>query len=181
MLGAIFRHAEKADDLMPALSLTGASMGIIEPLVARVSRWERVLGYRLLPSRIGGRKRASPRRAIRRFKEDESIEAIWAQIDDGVLDRKGIMGLSDACFQFAVPDEEHAVVLPREAAESLRQLLERCGIKDAAIQQTPLPGDLVSTVVLRSKATDLRGRFMGMAVKRALAVAGIAMDLAAGC
>lgn len=89
--------------------------------------------------------------------------------------------LSDACLQFSVPDEEHAVVLPREAAESLRQLLERCGIKDAAILQAPLPGNRVSTVVLRAKATDRRGQFMGLAVKRILAVAGIAMDLMAGC
>lgn len=181
LLGAIFRHAEKADDLMPALSLVGASTDIVEPLVARVSRWERVLGYRLLPARIGGQPRVSPRRAIRRFKEDETIETIWAQIDDGELDREGIKGLSDACFQFAVPDEEHTVVLPREAAESLRQLLDQCGIKDAAIQQTPLPGDLVSTVVLRSKAADSRGLFMGLALKRILAVAGIAINLGDGC
>jgi len=181
LLGAIFRHAEKADDLIPALSLVGASTDVVETLVARVSRWERVLGYRLLPSRVGGRPRVSPRRAIRRFKEDESIEAIWEQIDAGQLDRKDIKALSDAYFQFGVPDEEHAVVLPTAAAETLDRLLQQCGIQGASIQKTPLPGDLVSTVVLRSKATDRRGRFMGLAVKRVLAVAGIAMELAAGC
>lgn len=181
LLGAIFRHAEKADDLMPALSLVGASTDIVEPLVARMSRWERALGYRLLPSRIGGRPRVSPRRAIRRFKEDESIEAIWAKIDVGQLDPQEIKALCDACFQFAVPDEEHAIVLPTAAAETLDRLLQQCGIQGASIQKTPLPGDLVSTVVLRSKATDRRGRFMGLAVKRVLAVVGIAMDLAAGC
>jgi hypothetical protein len=123
----------------------------------------------------------SPRRAIRRFKEDESIEAIWAQIDTGRLDRKDMKALSDACFQFAVPNEEHAVVLPAGAADALDRLLQRRGIKDAAIQKVPLPGDLISMVVLRSSAVDRRGRFMGLAVKRVLAVAGIAIDLADGC
>jgi hypothetical protein len=57
----------------------------------------------------------SPRRAIRRFKQDESIVANWAQVDTGRLDRKDIKALSDACFQFAVPHEEHEIVLPTGA------------------------------------------------------------------
>jgi len=173
-VGKIFWHAEKAKDLMPALSLIGAPDELAAPMVTRVSRWERVLGHRLLPALVGGEERACPRRSLRRFKSDEGFEAIWKDVDHAQIDRRRMKALIDACFQFSVRQEEHAIVLPREPARYLVELLERYRAKGDVIEPTAVPGDLISIMVTRPSAIQANDRLLGLTVKRVLAVIDVA-------